>query len=144
MTSGNLYCCPTGVKHPFNLRADIPDSSRFAERELSLISSQVQVGNSGVLSSCDEDLREPLLLPKGSQASFQVVRGTSGFLLSHCRGIGPHLELRQETWGTTAFATGFSGSILSFDRGIKPRLMMRHGAPLSSRVEKEMSGLLSS
>ena len=42
------------------------------------------------------DLRERLMLPQGSKASFQVARGTSGFLSSLCRGKGPYLELRQE------------------------------------------------
>ena len=56
--------------------------------------SQIAAGSFGLLSSCDGDLREPLLLPRGSQASIHVARGTSGFLLNHCREIGPHLELR--------------------------------------------------
>ena len=56
------------------------------QREV-LGSSRVVMGDSG-------NLREPLLLPRGSQASIHVVRGTSGFFLNRCREIGPHLELK--------------------------------------------------
>ena len=59
--------------------------------------SRVLAGSFVLLSSCDGDCREPLVLPQGSQASFQVASGTSGILLNHCRGIDPHLELKQET-----------------------------------------------
>ena len=68
------------------------------------------VGNSGFLSSCDRDLREPLILPQGSQASFQVARGTTGFFSSGCWGIWPHLELRQETRGSSPVVTGIMRS----------------------------------
>ena len=37
----------------------------------------------GFLSSCDGDLRDPLVLPQRSRVSSQVVRGTSEFLASH-------------------------------------------------------------
>ena len=55
-------------------------------------SSQVARVILGFPSSCHGDLREMLLLPQGSQASFLVVRGTSVVSL---REIGPHLELRE-------------------------------------------------
>ena len=44
-----------------------------------------------------QGLSELLMLPHGSQASFQVARGTSGFYSSGFRGLGPHQELIQET-----------------------------------------------
>ena len=50
-----------------------------------------------VLSSCNRDLQEPLILSLASQESFRVVRSLSGFLSSWCRGLGLHLDLRRET-----------------------------------------------
>ena len=77
----------------------------------------VAPGNSGFLSSCDGDLREPC-----------VSSGKSGLLLSceehirilsfHHRGIGPHRELRRETRCTSPAATGILGLISSFTRGL--------------------------
>ena len=43
---------------------------------------RVVAGSLGFLSSCDGDLRDPLMLPQRSWVSFRVVRGTSGFLSS--------------------------------------------------------------
>ena len=81
------------------------------------------------LSSCNGDLWEPLKLPQGSQASFQVARVTSGFLSRRCRGIGPHFELRQKlrvplqlqqgSQGSYGVSTGESGLISCC--GMKPR-----------------------
>ena len=56
--------------------------------------SRVSMGRVGFLSSSNWDVTEPLMLPRGSKASFQAARGTYGFLSSHYRGIGPHLPLR--------------------------------------------------
>ena len=66
-------------------------------------------------------LREPLVLPLGSQASFQVSRGISGFLQMHWSGIGPHFMLRGEchgfshlqleAWGSSRVAMGISGNL---------------------------------
>ena len=106
--------------------------------------SQLAVGNSGFLSNCNGDLGEPLVLTQGSQASFRVMRMNSELLSCHCRRIGPHLELRHEKWGTTAFVTGLWGFLSSFNRGVKPHLVLKHGTLLSSQVEKDVSGLLSS
>ena len=53
--------------------------------------SRVVVVSLGFHLSCDRDLREALILPQGSQVSFQVVKGSAELLLSHCRGIEPHL-----------------------------------------------------
>ena len=46
-----------------------------------------------VLPSCDGDLIEPVVLPQGSQVSFQIARWYVGELSSHCRGIPPLLHL---------------------------------------------------
>ena len=119
---------------------------RFGQRSPSIICcsgfSRVAAESLGFLLSCDRDLREPLMLPQGSQASFQVSRGTSGFLLSRCRGIGPHLELKWETQGSSPVATGISGFLSSFNTGVRPCLVLMHGTPLFSQVVTRLSGLL--
>ena len=88
-------------------------------------------------SSCDVDVH--LMLPLGSQASFQFVRGTSAFLSSCCRIIGPHLELRQKTQDSSPVVTGISWFLLSFSRAVRPRLLLKHGTLLSSLVVKGVS-----
>ena len=57
---------------------------RLALREESHGCSRVVVGSVGFLSSCNGDLRDPLVLPMRSQVSFQVVRVPLGFLSSRC------------------------------------------------------------
>ena len=47
--------------------------------------SQVEAGSLQFHWSCDRDFREPLILPQGSQVSFQGASGIAGFLSSHCR-----------------------------------------------------------
>ena len=94
------------------------------------------------LVSANVELREPCMLPQGSQASFQVERGTSRFPLSRCMGIGPHLEFRRVTQGSLPVATGILGFLSSFSWGVRPLLTFRHGILLSSRVVKGLSGLL--
>ena len=64
------------------------------------------------------ELREPLVLPQGSQVSMQVARGLSGFLSSQCRGLGPHLELRPEPNFSSPVLKWISGFPWSFNRGI--------------------------
>ena len=73
-------------------------------------------GSLGFLSGYNGDLREPLMLPQGSQPSFQVANVTLGYLSSSCRGIRLHLELRQETQGSSPVATEISGILSSFNR----------------------------
>ena len=82
--------------------------------------SWVVVGSLGFLSSFHEDLRESLVLPQGSQASFRVVRATSGFLLSRCRGIGPCLKSQQEIRSSCRVATGITGKLWRYIKGVKP------------------------
>ena len=57
----------------------------LAFRGESLGFPQGLAGSLGFLSSCDVDLRVPLVLPQGSQVSFRVETGTLGFLTSHFR-----------------------------------------------------------
>ena len=47
--------------------------------------SQVEAGSLQFHWSRDRDFREPLILPQGSQVSFQGASGIAGFLSSHCR-----------------------------------------------------------
>ena len=68
-------------------------------------------GSLGLLSSCNGDLRELLVLPQESQASFHVPRGTSVFLSSDCRVKGPNLELWWENQDSSLVATEILGFI---------------------------------
>ena len=119
---------------------------RFGQRSPSIICcsgfSRVAAESLGFLLSCDRDLREPLMLPQGSQASYRVARGISEFISSHCRGIGPHLVLRQETPFSSLVVTGILGFLSGCNSGVRPRLILRHGTPLSSWVVKGFSGIL--
>ena len=146
--------CGRKILVPLELQWGLQETSRVASGKSSLLSSckgervialeslqgnqassHNERGNSGCflrcnwkfgfLSSCDGDLREPLMLPQVSQASFQFARGTSRYLSSHCRGIGPHLELRHVTQSSSPVAAGILGFLSSFNRGVRPRLMLR-------------------
>ena len=97
----------------------------------------------GFLSTCKGDLREPLALLQGIQATVQVARGTSGFHLSRCRGIGSHLKLRREIQASSPVVAGILGFLSSYIKRVRPHLVIRHGISLSSQVVKGMSGLLS-
>ena len=96
-----------------------------------------------VPSSCDGDLRELLMVPMGSQESFQVVRSLSGFLWGWCNGRGPHLQLRREPQGSSPVLTWILGCVCSFKQGVRSRLVLRHETLFSSRAVKDVSGLQS-
>lgn len=96
--------------------------------------SRVVVGSLGFLSSCDGDLRDPLMLPPRSRVSSCVARGTSGFLSRCCRRIGPCLEFSWEIQCTSPAVTGISGFLSRFNEGVRPCLVSRHGTLHSSRV----------
>ena len=96
-----------------------------------------------VPSSCDGDLRELLMVPMGSQESFQVVRSLSGFLWGWCNGRGPHLQLRREPQGSSPVLTWILGCVCSFKQGVRSRLVLRHETLLSSLAVKDVSGLQS-
>ena len=59
-------------------------------------------------SSCEGELREPLLLPQGSPIPIRVARGSWGLLSSHCRANRPHLGLCPENPCSSPMATGIS------------------------------------
>ena len=76
----------------------------------------------GILLKLRWYLREPCVLPLGSQTSFQVSRGLSGFPRRSCIGIRPHfalrwnvvvfLKLQQEAWGYSRVMEGTSGNLI--------------------------------
>ena len=111
-TSGLLLKCFRGIGSHLALRGESRGVSGLTA--LSLVFLWTFVG----------DLREPFILPQGSQASFQFVKGTSGFLLTPCRGIGPHLELRWKTHYSSSVVTRILGFLSSFKRGFRPRLLL--------------------
>ena len=96
----------------------------------------------GFLSSYDEDLRDPLLLPQKSQFSMWLVKGLSGFLSRRCSGLSPHMYLSPETQGSSPVLTWIAGFLWSFNRGVMPRFLWRHGNPLASWAVKIVSGFL--
>ena len=106
--------------------------------------SRVVAGNLRFLSSCDADLRDPLVLPEESQVSIRVVRGLLGFLSRRCKGKGPLLKLTLEPQGSSPVLTWISGVLWSLNRGVRPRLVWRYGTLLPSRGVKGLSGFLSS
>ena len=114
----------------------------LAFRGESLGFPQGLVGSLGFLSSCDVDLRVPLVLPQGSQVSFRVVMGTMGFHASHCRGNRSHLDLCPETPCSSPVATGISGLHSRFTWGVKPCLELKLSTLLSSPVATSTPGAL--
>ena len=101
-------------------------------------------GKFGFLSSCVGDLKEPFMLPLGNQASFQVAGALFWISLEFLQGNQAHVHLKQESPGSFPVVPHISGSLSSFNRGVRPQLLLRHGNPLSSRVVKWVSDLLSS
>ena len=97
-----------------------------------------------VPSSCDGDLRELLMVPMGSQESFQVVRSLSGFLWGWCNGRGPHLQLRREPQGSSPFLTLIAGSLQCWNRRFRPHPVLSNGTLLASRVVHVVTGHLPS
>ena len=72
---------------------------------------RVAAGGLGFLSRYHEELREPLVLPQGSQVSIQVVRASAGVLWSHGWGIRPQFALKRESQGVSRVAAGSVGSL---------------------------------
>ena len=73
--------------------------------------SPVAAGGLGFLSRDHGELREPLVLPQGSQFSIRVTRGSAGLLWSHDRGIRPQFAWKVECQGVSPGATGSLGSL---------------------------------
>ena len=108
------------------------------------------MGNCCFSWTCDRDFRGLLLIPQGSQASFQVVRRSGELLLRHCSGKGPHLALRAGSRGVSRVAMGnlgfLSSNLLCCLREVKStfELWEEHGIALellqgnrvSSRIDR--------
>ena len=73
--------------------------------------SPVVVRGLGFLSRYHRELREPLVLPQGSQVSIQVVRASAGFIWNHDRGIGPQSAWKGESQGVSSGAEGSLDSL---------------------------------
>ena len=88
--SGSLSCCLREVKSPFELQGGARDRSGVLTGESGFNSHGRGDLNMflklrqdvWIPSSCNGDLREPLILSLASQEYFRVVKGLSGFLLS--------------------------------------------------------------
>ena len=134
--------------------------------------SRVAAGGLGFLSRYHGELRQPLVLPQGSQVSFQVARVSTGVLWSHGRGIRPQFawkweskgvsEFWQEVWVPSSFhgdlreplmlslgsqesfqvVRGLSGFFSSWCRQLGPHLEMRRETQVSSSVLTRISGSL--
>ena len=126
--------------------------------------SRVAAGGLRFLSRYHGELREPLVLPQGSQVSIRVARASTGVLWSHGRGIRPQftwkgesqgvsqvaagsvgsLELPQGPEGASHVVSGKSGILLSCEGPLRIRLKLVRATRASSRVEVGNSGFLSS
>ena len=119
---GDLWaplCCMKGVMPPLESGEGTRDCllGAVGENASSLIDRVI----SWVFSSCGrrlgiplqvpKELREPLVLPQGSQVSIQVVRASAGFIWSHDRGIGPQSAWKGESQGVSSGAEGSLDSL---------------------------------
>ena len=160
--SGFFSCCDGCHRESLELHKWSQDSFQVARGNSGLLSrhcrekgphlalrgesrdfSRVVAGSSVFFSSCDMDLRAPLMLPQWSQASFWVAKVTLWFLSSFCRGIRHHLELRQEIQCSSPVVTGISGFFLSCNRWDSPSHNVRGAHQYSSRVKSGKSALIS-
>ena len=85
-------------------------------------------------SSYNGEIREPLLLPKGSPIFIHIARCSWGVLSSHCRANKPHLGLCPETPCSSPVVSGISGLHSSFTRGVRPCLELKQRPLISTRV----------
>ena len=79
------------------------------------------------------EIREPLVLPQGSQVSIRVESASTGVLWIHGRGIRPQFAWKGESQGVSQVA---AGSVGSFE--------LPRGPEGASHVASEKSGILSS
>ena len=122
------------------------------------------MGGLGFLCRYHQELREPLVLPQGSQVCIRVARARAGALWIYGRGIRPQLAWKGESQGVSRVAAGSVGSfelppgpegashVVSGKSGVLSSCEGPLGIPLelvqvtraSCRVEAENSGFLSS
>ena len=80
------------------------------------------------------ELRFPLELYKGSQASFRVSIRNLEFLWMCFRGKGPHLTLRGESCDFSQVEAGSLGLFSSCDGDFRERLLLPQRSQVSFRV----------
>ena len=73
--------------------------------------SRVAAGGLRFLCRYPRELREPLVLPQGSQVSIRVVRGSAGLLWSVGRGVRPQITWKGLSQGLSLAETGRLGSL---------------------------------
>ena len=126
--------------------------------------SRVVAGGLGFLCRCHWEIREPLVLPQGSQVSIRVASVSAGVLWIHGRGIRPQfawkwksqivsrvlagsmgsLELPQRPEGSSNVVSGKSGILSSCEGHLEIPFELVQVTRASCRVEAGNSGFLSS
>ena len=105
--------------------------------------SRVVAGGLRFLSRYHGELREPLVLPQGSQVSIRVESASMGVLWIHGRGIRPQFTWKVDSQGVSLVAAGSVGSLLCHG-DLRDPLMLFLGSQESFRVVRGLSGFLSS
>ena len=126
--------------------------------------SRVTAGGLGNLSRYHWELRQPVVLPQGSQVSIQVARASVGVIWSHGREIRHQFAWKGESQGVSRIASesvgflklpwgpeggshvvsGKSGILSSCDWPLEIPLKLVQATRASSRVEAGNSVFLSS
>ena len=101
-------------------------------------------GPSVFLSSGDGNVGEIFELSKGCQGHIRGSRRKVGFLSRCCSRKRPHLTLRGESPGFSPVATANLGFLSSYDVDLTEPLVWPQENPVSMRVMRRLSGLLSS
>ena len=76
-----------------------------------LVLLELRWGGLRFLCRYPRELREPLVLPQGSQVSIRVVRGSAGLLWSVGRGVRPQITWKGLSQGLSLAETGRLGSL---------------------------------
>ena len=92
-----------------------------------------------VLSTYDEDLRDPLCWPQERPVPMRVARGPLGFLSRRCWGLRSCVELVPEPEDSSPVLTWILGYVWSLPRGVSPRLEWGHAHAISSRAVAAVS-----
>ena len=92
-----------------------------------------------VLSTYDEDLRDPLWWPQERPLPMRVVRRPHGIPLPSMPGPRPCVESVPEPEDSTPVLTWILGYFWSLPRGVSPHLEWGHARALSSRAVAAVS-----
>ena len=142
--SGNFLSCSKGVKDPLEVpevRCDLP---RDASAETGLISPGGEnlldfLELWQVLSTYDEDLRDPLWWPQERPCPMRVVRGPLGIPLPTMPGPKILCGVGAGHEHSSPVLTWILGFFWSLPRGVSPRLEWGHARALSSRAVAAVS-----